>query len=103
MAIEAARALLDNSYFNAKRYDLAKVGRYKINRKLGIDAPITDSVLTLEDVVFRRTGIGTLGDPGADVIARIAAIMAAELRWSADETARQTAAVTAHFQWGKTA
>ena len=37
--------------FNSKRYDLAKVGRYKINRKLGIDAPITDSVLTLEDVV----------------------------------------------------
>lgn len=51
VAIEAARALLDNSYFNAKRYDLAKVGRYKINRKLGIDAPITDSVLSLEDIV----------------------------------------------------
>ena len=51
VATEAARALLDNSYFNPKRYDLAKVGRYKINRKLGIDAPITDSVLTLEDIV----------------------------------------------------
>jgi len=51
VAIEAARALLDNSYFNPKRYDLAKVGRYKINRKLGIDAPITDSVLSLEDIV----------------------------------------------------
>ncbi|MGO1538389.1 MAG: DNA-directed RNA polymerase subunit beta [Leucobacter sp.] len=51
VAIEAARALLDNSYFNSKRYDLAKVGRYKINRKLGLDAPITDSVLSLEDIV----------------------------------------------------
>ena len=51
VAIEAARALLDNSYFNSKRYDLAKVGRYKINRKLGLDLPITDSVLTLEDIV----------------------------------------------------
>ena len=51
VAIEAARALLDNSYFNEKRYDLAKVGRYKINRKLGVDAPITDSVLSLEDIV----------------------------------------------------
>ena len=51
VAIEAAKALLDNSYFNEKRYDLAKVGRYKINRKLGIDAPITDSVLSLEDIV----------------------------------------------------
>ena len=35
--VEAAQTLLDNLYFNPKRYDLAKVGRYKINRKLGID------------------------------------------------------------------
>ena len=40
VAAEAARALLDNFYFNPKRYDLAKVGRYKINRKLGLDAGI---------------------------------------------------------------
>ena len=39
VAAEAARALLDNFYFNPKRYDLAKVGRYKINQKLGLDAP----------------------------------------------------------------
>ena len=32
---EAAQTLLDNLYFNPKRYDLAKVGRYKINKKLG--------------------------------------------------------------------
>jgi DNA-directed RNA polymerase subunit beta len=34
---EAAQTLLDNYYFNGKRYDLAKVGRYKINKKLGTD------------------------------------------------------------------
>ncbi|MWB99582.1 DNA-directed RNA polymerase subunit beta [Agromyces seonyuensis] len=51
VAAEAARALLDNFYFNPKRYDLAKVGRYKINNKLGIDAPLTDSVLTVADIV----------------------------------------------------
>ncbi len=34
---EAAQTLLDNYYFNPKRYDLAKVGRYKINKKLGTD------------------------------------------------------------------
>ena len=51
VAIEAARALLDNSYFNPKRYDLAKVGRYKINRKLGLDAPLSASVLSVEDIV----------------------------------------------------
>lgn len=51
VAAEAARALLDNFYFNAKRYDLAKVGRYKINRKLGLDTDIKQSVLTIEDII----------------------------------------------------
>jgi DNA-directed RNA polymerase subunit beta len=51
VAAEAARALLDNFYFNPKRYDLAKVGRYKINRKLGIDAPLSDSVLSVDDII----------------------------------------------------
>ena len=51
VAAEAARALLDNFYFNPKRYDLAKVGRYKLNRKLGLDAPLSDSVLTVDDIV----------------------------------------------------
>lgn len=51
VAAEAARALLDNFYFNSKRYDLAKVGRYKINRKLGIDKALSDSVLTVEDII----------------------------------------------------
>lgn len=60
-----------------------------------------EMALTLEDVVFRRTGIGTLGDPGRDVIARCAALMAAELHWDAAETARQIDAVTAHFHWGR--
>jgi DNA-directed RNA polymerase subunit beta len=51
VAAEAARALLDNFYFNSKRYDLAKVGRYKINRKLGIEAALSDSVLTVSDII----------------------------------------------------
>ncbi|WP_404311992.1 DNA-directed RNA polymerase subunit beta [Agrococcus terreus] len=51
VAAEAARALLDNFYFNPKRYDLAKVGRYKINRKLGLDVPMSDSVLSVDDIV----------------------------------------------------
>ncbi|NHI15587.1 DNA-directed RNA polymerase subunit beta [Microbacterium excoecariae] len=51
VAAEAARSLLDNFYFNPKRYDLAKVGRYKLNQKLGIDQPLSASVLTVEDIV----------------------------------------------------
>ena len=49
--LENARNLIDNFYFNPKRYDLAKVGRYKVNRKLGLDLPLDQSVLTLEDVL----------------------------------------------------
>ena len=51
VAAEAARLLLDNFYFNPKRYDLAKVGRYKINRKLGIELPLNTTVLTIDDIV----------------------------------------------------
>jgi DNA-directed RNA polymerase subunit beta len=48
---EAAQTLLDNLYFNPKRYDLAKVGRYKINKKLGVEAPLAASVLSINDIV----------------------------------------------------
>ena len=51
---EAAQNLLDNLYFNPKRYDLAKVGRYKVNKKLGLDAPINDSTLAIDDIVADR-------------------------------------------------
>jgi len=48
---EAAQTLLDNLYFNPKRYDLAKVGRYKVNKKLGLDLPVGSNVLTIDDIV----------------------------------------------------
>ncbi|MBL1065583.1 DNA-directed RNA polymerase subunit beta [Streptomyces sp. 7-21] len=48
---EAAQTLLENLYFNPKRYDLAKVGRYKMNKKLGGDEPLDAGVLTVEDIV----------------------------------------------------
>ncbi|MVA76813.1 DNA-directed RNA polymerase subunit beta [Auraticoccus sp. F435] len=48
---DAAETLLQNYYFNAKRYDLAKVGRYKINKKLGLDLPFDTQTLTMDDVV----------------------------------------------------
>ncbi|HNV09863.1 MAG TPA: DNA-directed RNA polymerase subunit beta [Propionibacteriaceae bacterium] len=50
-AREAAQALLENYYFNPKRYDLAKVGRYKINKKLGLSLPFDKQVLTIDDIV----------------------------------------------------
>jgi DNA-directed RNA polymerase subunit beta len=48
--LENARNLLENFYFNPKRYDLAKVGRYKVNKKLGLDMPLNQSTLTSEDI-----------------------------------------------------
>ncbi len=48
---ESAQALLENLYFNPKRYDLAKVGRYKVNKKLGLNLPITQGTLTEDDIV----------------------------------------------------
>jgi DNA-directed RNA polymerase subunit beta len=49
--METARALLDRLFFNEKRYDLAGVGRYKINMRLGLDVPIDTTVLTPTDFV----------------------------------------------------
>ncbi len=48
---ESAQALLENLYFNPKRYDLAKVGRYKVNKKLGLAQNIGQGTLTEEDIV----------------------------------------------------
>ncbi len=49
--VESARTLLDGLFFNAQRYDLAKVGRYKVNTKLELALPIEQSTLTNEDVL----------------------------------------------------
>jgi DNA-directed RNA polymerase subunit beta len=48
---ENAQTLLDNLFFNPKRYDVAKVGRYKFNKKLELDIPINKGVLTEDDIV----------------------------------------------------
>lgn len=47
---EAGRTLLQNFYFNNKRYDTAKVGRYKINKKLGLPESETSRQLTIGDI-----------------------------------------------------
>ncbi len=49
---EAAQTLIENLYFNSKRYDLAKVGRFKINKKLGTDLDLRKGLLTIEDIVW---------------------------------------------------
>jgi DNA-directed RNA polymerase subunit beta len=49
--VENANALLDSLFFNPRRYDLGKVGRYKLNRRLGSPSPTEVRTLTKEDLV----------------------------------------------------
>ena len=66
---EAAQTLLNNYYFNPKRYDLAKVGRYKINKKLGLTEAFDQQTLTVDDIVAAIKYIVALHDgraPGRD-------------------------------------
>ena len=61
---EAAQTLLNNYYFNPKRYDLAKVGRYKINKKLGAGQAFDQQTLTIHDVVATVRYLVQLHDAG---------------------------------------
>src|SRR5690242_11707048 len=49
--LDNARNLLRSLFFDPKRYDLTKVGRYKLNQRLGVDVPEDTRVLTTEDIV----------------------------------------------------
>ena len=49
--IDNAVSFLQSLLFSSRRYDLSKVGRYKMNRRLGLDIPIDDRILTKEDLV----------------------------------------------------
>ncbi len=51
MDIESSQEILTALFFNPKRYDLGKVGRFKMNLKLGLDIPEDVRILTLEDIV----------------------------------------------------
>lgn len=45
------RSIIESRFFDEKRYDLGKVGRYKINKKLGLNLPETQRTLTVHDIV----------------------------------------------------
>ena len=47
----SAREVINNLFFSEKRYDLGEVGRYRINKKLGLDTDISVRVLTREDII----------------------------------------------------
>lgn len=51
--VDNARSLIENMFFNYKRFDFSKVGRYKINKRLNLDVPntIENRIMRLEDLV----------------------------------------------------
>ena len=49
--LETAKNLLERLFFNAKRYDLGDVGRYRMNAKLGLTVPVTTTTLTKDDII----------------------------------------------------
>ena len=53
--VEAARSLIDGMFFDNRRYDLAKVGRYKFNQKLGLAGRIVGHI-AYEDIMDKETG-----------------------------------------------
>ncbi|MDE0571438.1 MAG: hypothetical protein OSB44_12200, partial [Verrucomicrobiales bacterium] len=66
---EIAKSLFWNLFFNPKRYNLSVVGRMKLNQKFGLDIPIENRLLTLDDLkevmkflVGLRNGIGAIDD-----------------------------------------
>ena len=68
--VDNARSLLESMFFDARRYDLAKVGRYKFNKKLHLKNRIVGHVLA-EDVINEETG-EILGEAGAIVTKEMA-------------------------------
>ena len=50
-SIESARKLIQNLFFDALRYDLGTVGRYKLNKRLGLNVSLKERALTREDLI----------------------------------------------------
>ena len=49
--VSVARKFIEKMFFSTKKYDLGQVGRYRINKKFGLDTPIEDAVLTKDDFI----------------------------------------------------
>ena len=64
--VDASRSLLEGLLFNPQRYDLARVGRYKVNKKLGLTTAEEVAILTDEDIVATLRYLLALaaGEPG---------------------------------------
>ncbi len=73
-SIDAAKALLNQLFFDPKRYDLTRVGRYKLNSRLGLDIDLDTRTLTHDDIialvkelVSLPTLLGMPDEPDSDI------------------------------------
>lgn len=68
--VENAKRLVDNLFFNALHYDLGYIGRYKLNKRLGLNVPEDVRTLTNDDIIeiIRRIIMINNGDDNADDI-----------------------------------
>lgn len=64
---ETARGMIEKLFFSDKRYDLGEVGRYRINRKLTLNIPLENRVLTREDIIAIVKHLIELVNSKADV------------------------------------
>jgi len=64
---ETARGIIDKLFFSDKRYDLGEVGRYKINKKLGLEIDIETRVLTKQDIIEMVTYLVMLCNQKAEI------------------------------------
>ncbi len=51
ITLESAEKDLNSMFFSSRRYDLGRVGRYKLNKKFGVDVPITEHTLVHDDII----------------------------------------------------
>ncbi|MCI5220081.1 MAG: hypothetical protein D3914_13060, partial [Candidatus Electrothrix sp. LOE2] len=60
---------------------------------------LEEMAMSLDDVIFRRTGAGTIGRPDETALERVAAIMAGELGWTEQRKEKEKQQVLAHYSY----
>ena len=70
--VDNARALIENMFYNFKRFDFSRVGRYKINKRLNLDVPNTveNRIMRLEDlvaIIAELIRLNITQEPGDDI------------------------------------
>ncbi|TAH36017.1 DNA-directed RNA polymerase subunit beta [Candidatus Saccharibacteria bacterium] len=70
--VDNARSLLENMFYNFKRFDFSRVGRYKINKRLNLDVPNTveNRIMRLEDlvaIIAELIRLNVTQEPGDDI------------------------------------